>query len=202
MLDQEPWDGDLVKARQPAVVVILVLMLLVGLLTAAATFAHWSYRYSPGLGHESVLLREYNPRLVIESLAVEDNPIRLSGQVGSGAGRNFVTNERKINPMFAIRTDMRPQLMAALNEDVIVQLVRHGGTILSRSGDPQAGFRLTYRDGTSVGTVTLLPFADDNQSNQGGALPEGTRAVRAEVVISEKWFPDKTTAIRASVEPR
>lgn len=189
------------KSRHPGALVLFCLM-LVGAWIGTAAIAHSFYRYSPSWEHESAFLRNYNVRPVIESFAFKDDPVGIGSGVGSSAGRKFVTIERQIRPMFAIRTDTRLPLMAALSDDLAEQLVRNGGTILSRSGDSQRGFRLAYRDGTSAGSVTLLPLEDSRAPKLGIPLPEGIQPVHAHIVISEKWFPDEAAAIQASAEPR
>jgi hypothetical protein len=188
------------KARQPAVVVLECFLLFIGLITVSNWVARtFFYRYAPSLEHESAFLRDYSVRPVIEPFAVKAVPIGLGDGIGSKAGRRFVTNERTVDPTVAIRPDMRLPLMTALYEDLCAQLIRNGATIIARRGNPQEGFHLTYRDGLSAGTITLPPLADRNRPNP---VPEGTKLVGTAIVISEKWFPNETNAIRASVEPQ
>jgi hypothetical protein len=186
------------KSRQPAVVVLECLLLLVVAVAAndwiARTFV---YRYTPSLEHESVFLRNYSPRPVLESFAVQHS-IEIADGIGSGSGRKFVTNERTIDPTFAIQADLRPSLMTALSEDLAAQLVRNGATIVAKRGGPQGEFRLSYRDGTSAGSVLSYPFTD--WLNQSGPVTAGTQKVCAHIVISEKWFPREIDAIRASTQ--
>jgi hypothetical protein len=84
-----------------------------------------------------------------------------------------VTNEGKIDAMFAIQTDMGTSLVTALSKDMAAQLTRDGATIISRSGDPASGFHFSYKDGTSVGTVTLLPLSDQARSSHNPPLAAG-----------------------------
>ena len=190
------------KARRSTVLVPISLLLLVGVIVAAEAIGHLRYRYSPSVEHESTFLRNYSPRPVIELFAFKQGPLSILDGTSSGAGWKFVTNERKIDPTFAIQTDMRTPLMTALSEDVAVQLSRDGSTIISRSGDPASGFHFSYKDGTSVGSVTLLPLSDQAWSSPNPALAEGVRVVRANIVISERWFPNEPGAVQASMELR
>ena len=188
------------KARRSTVLDPIFLLILVGVVVAAATIGHLRYRYSPSVEHESAFLRNYSPRPVMESFAVKQDPPSTADGVGSSAGGKFVTNERTIDLMFAIQADMGPALMNALNEDMAAQLARIGSTIIARSGDPARGFHFSYKDGTSVGNVTLLPLSDQARSSNHPPLAEGLKEIRASIVISEKWFPQEPGAVRASLE--
>ena len=188
------------KARRSAVLDLIFLLILVGVIAAGVAIGHLRYRYSPSVEHESAFLRYYSPRPVMESFAFKQDPPSIGDGVGSGAGGKFVTNERTIVLMFAIQTDMGPALMNALNEDMAAQLTRIGTTIISRSGDPARGFHFSYKDGTSVGNVTLLPLSDQARSSNHPPLAEGLKEIRASIVISEKWFPQESGAVRASLE--
>jgi hypothetical protein len=188
------------KARRSTVLDLIFLLILVGVIVAGAAIGQLRYRYSPSVEHESAFLRNYSPRPVMESFAFKQDPPSTADGVGSGAGGKFVTNERTIDLMFAIQTDMGPALMNALNEDMAAQLTRIGSTIISRSGDPARGFHFSCKDGTSVGNVTLLPLSDQARSSNNPPLAEGLKEIRASIVISEKWFPQEPGAVRASLE--
>jgi hypothetical protein len=188
------------KARRSTVLDLIFLLILVGVIAAGVAIGHLRYRYSPSVEHESAFLRYYSPRPVMESFAFKQDPPSIGDGVGSGAGGKFVTSERTIVLMFAIQTDMGPALMNALNEDMAAQLTRIGSTIISRSGDPARGFHFSYKDGTSVGNVTLLPLSDQARSSNNPPLAEGLKEIRASIVISEKWFPQEPGAVRASLE--
>jgi hypothetical protein len=188
------------RSRRPAVVVLECLLLLVVAVVASDWIARrFVYRYTPGLEHESLFLRNYSPRPVIESFNVQRS-IEIADGIGSSAGRKIVTNVRTISPAFAIQADCRPSLMTALSENLAAQLVRNGGNIVASGGDPQGEFRLSYRDGTSAGSVMVYPFTD--WLSQSGPMTAGTQEIRAHIVISEKWFPREIDAIRASTQPQ
>jgi hypothetical protein len=190
------------EARRSTVLVPISLLLLVGVIVAVAAIGHLRYRYSPSVEHESAFLRNYSPRPVIELFAFKQVPLSIGDGTGSVAGWKFVTNERKIDPTFAIPTDMRIPLMTALSEDMAAQLTRDGSTIISRSGDPTSGFHFSYKDATSVGSVTLSPLSDQARSSFNPPLAEGVKEVRANIGISEKWFPQEPGAVQASMEFR
>jgi hypothetical protein len=189
------------KARRSTVLNPIFFLLLVGFIVAVATIGHLQYRYSPGVEHESTFLRTYSPRPVIELFA-KQNSLSIADGIGSGAGWKFVTNRRKIEPMFAIQTDMSTPLLTALSEDMAAQFTRVGATIISRNGDPASGFHFFYKDGTSVGSVTLLPLSDQARSSLNSPLGERVKEVRANIVISEKWFAQDSDAVQASKELR
>ncbi|WP_353062033.1 hypothetical protein RBB77_12020 [Tunturibacter psychrotolerans] len=122
--------------------------------------------------------------------------------IGSGAGSKFVTNERKIDSSFSVQSNMRTPLMTALSGDVVAQLARNGATILSRRGDPASGFDFVYKDATSMGSITLLPLSDQARSSLSPTLADGVKEVRANIVISEKWFPQEPGAEKVSMDLR
>jgi hypothetical protein len=188
------------KARRSTVLVPISLLLLVGVIVAVAAIGH--LRYFPSVEHKSTFLRNYSARPVIELFAFKQGPRSIGDGTSSGAGSKFVTNERKIDLMFAIQTDMRTPLTTALSEDMAARLTREGSTITSRSGDLASGFHLFYKDGTSVGSVTLLPLSDRAWPSLNPRLAEGVKVVRASIVISEKWFPQESGAVQASMELR
>lgn len=181
---------------------VLIPICLVGVIITVAAISHLRYRYSPSVEHESTFLRNYSPRHVIESFAFKKDPLSMGDGIGSGAGSKFVTNERKIDSSFSVRSDMRTPLMTALSGDVLAQLGRDGGTIISRRGDPESGFHFVYKDATSIGNVTLFPLSDQARSSLSSTLAEGVKEVRANIVISEKWFPQEAGAEKASMEIR
>jgi hypothetical protein len=185
------------KAHRATILAPISILFLVGVIVAVAAIGHLRYRYSPGVEHESAFLRNYSPRPVIELFSFKQDPLSIGDGTSSGAGWKFVTNERKIDPTFAIRADMRTPLMTALSEDMAAQLTRNGSTIISRRGDPAGEFHFSYKDGTSVGSITLLLLSDQARSSRNASLAEGVKEVRANIVISERWFPHESGAVQA-----
>lgn len=186
------------KAHRPAFVALECLLLFAVLEIAANWIGRtFIYRYTPGPEHESVFLQNYSPRRMIQSFAVPYS-IEIGTGTGSGAGSKFVTNERTIDPTFAIQADRRPSFMTALSEDLAAQLMGNGAMIVTKKVGPQGECRLFYRDGTSAGSVVSFPLTDG--PNQMAFPTAGTRIVRAHIVISEKWFPSELDAIRATTQ--
>jgi hypothetical protein len=185
------------KAHHPASVVFECLLLLAALLVAANWIARaFFYRYTPSPEHESVFLRDYSPRPVIQTFAVPYS-IEVGSGVSSSAGSKFVTNERTVDPSFAIQADLCPSFVAAMSDDLSAQLIQAGATIVAKTVGPQGEYRLSYRDGTNAGSVVSFPLTDaPGQST----LTTGNRKVRAHIVISEKWFPKELDAIRATTQ--
>jgi hypothetical protein len=190
--------GDPMKAHKPAVVVFECVLLFVVLLVAGEWIGRtFFYLYSPSSEHESVVLREYSARPVIESIAVPYS-IEMGEGISSAAGSKFVTNERTIDSTFAVKTDHSLSFMNAMSEDVAAQFIQKGATIVAKRVGPQGEYQLAYRDGTSAGSVACFPLAD--VQSQSRLLTTGARKVRAHIVISEKWFPKEVEAIRASTQ--
>jgi hypothetical protein len=177
---------------------IEIFLLCLACCIAVSAVCGMRYRYAPGVEHESAFLRNYSPKPVIESFASNEVPLGMGDGIGSGAGWKSVTNKRTIDPMFAIRADRRTPLMTALGEDVAAQLIGNGSTIISRNGDPARGFQFSYKDGTSVGSVTLLPLTDRAGSSLHIPSEDGVKEVRASIAITEKWFARESDAAQAS----
>src|SRR5262249_49909524 len=149
---------------------------VLGVGVCIATLMYMNHRpmYSADTEHESAFLRNYggsSARAAINPFAFEDDPIGIGEGLGSTSGRHFVTYKQTINPMFSVRADMRLPLMNALSEDLAAKLANNGAAIIARSGDAQKGFRLLYRDGTSVGSVMLLPLEERQRLSGNPPLP-------------------------------
>jgi len=185
------------KGRRPAVVLFECVLLFVALLAAGEwivrTFFHL---YSPSQDHESVFLREYSPRPVIESFAAPYS-LEIGDGVSSAAGSRFVTNERTIDSTFAVKAGNSPAFMTAMSENLAAQFMRRGARIVARKVGPRGEYQLAYLDGTSAGSVSCFPLA--NEPSQSGIPASWTNRVRARIVISEKWFPTEKDAAGASI---
>lgn len=190
------------KTRLPMVLALSCVAFIGALWVANTMIAKSLYKYEPSAEHESAFLHNYNVKSVVAPFALKDDGVSVADGTGSGSGREFVTNKREIEAMLATQTDMRPSLMAALNNDLAAQLLANRAIITAKSGDPGHGFRFTYRDGTSAGTVTLSPLEKGQPNHRSLPLPEGTQSIRARIVISEKWFPAEDAAVRASAAPQ
>ncbi|MGA2350136.1 MAG: hypothetical protein ABSF70_06880 [Terracidiphilus sp.] len=172
--------------------------------------------YSPTPERESVFIRNYSALKVIGSFTSE----KYLGQGGAGGGSSegfrfgigsalpgYVANERSMEPFLTIRSNDRVPLMIALRADMVSQLIQDGAEILSNSGDPDSGFYLEYRIGKSIGSATIAPLTPKRWRERHYAdgrieyplLAAGTEDMAADISISEKWFPQESNAIRASL---
>jgi hypothetical protein len=88
--------------------------------------------------------------------------------------------------------------MNALSDNVYAQLVDNGALVISRNGDPRAGFQFKYRLGKSTGTVTLSPLSP-NLVHRNTPLPDGIADVTLKIAVAEKWFPKETDTMQASL---
>lgn len=180
---------------------ILVPVLFLGVCaTVVAIWANRSLNCFPSPDKESTFLRSYAPKQVIDGFASKEFGGQREEGMSSAAGRNFVTNDRTIVPMFAIESDQTVAMMLALKDDMSKQLRVSKAEILSESGDPQSGFRFSYRLGRNVGTATIPPVVTRNSANRGASLPDGMQDVAINIKISEKWFPTDETATQASLK--
>jgi hypothetical protein len=188
------------KMRKPVVLALSATLLLAVALTVLSVVNWYSFRYSASGGHQSAFFGAYSPSQIIKSFNAKGYEVATGSVISSAGGSKFVTNKGTFDATFAIRPDMRAPFMSTLTDDLVEQLTRNRGTIIAKSGDPQTGFHLTYRDGTSAGDVALLPLKDQASNGLNPPLPEGTQEVQEDIVISEKWFPDEKSATLASKE--
>jgi hypothetical protein len=182
------------KMRNPVVLALSAILLLAVALTVLSVVNWYSFRYSASGGHQSAFFGAYSPSQIIKSFNTKGYAIATGSGISSAGGSKVVTNKATFDASFAIRPGMRASFMSTLTDDLVEQLTRNGGTIIAKSGDPQTGFHLTYKDGTSAGNVALLPLKDQASNGLNPPLPEGTQEVHEDIVISEKWFPDDTVA--------
>jgi Protein kinase domain len=69
-------------------------------------------------------------------------------------------------------------------------------SILSETGNPRDGFRLEYKLGKSIGSLTIAPLTTTSLIQRQMPLPEGTFDMTARIEQTEKWFakePGTTT---------
>jgi hypothetical protein len=136
----------------------------------------------------SAFLRSYNPQRVLDSFKSSEDGSLMGGN-GQSAGFRFITNDREITPGFVLQNTRGPQLMNALNEDILAQLDANRVSILSHGGDPQSGFQFSYQIGQTTGTVSLSPLRPRVGIYRATPLPEGIKDVTFTILITEKWFP-------------
>jgi hypothetical protein len=136
----------------------------------------------------SVFLRNYDPKRVVDLFDSQEGS-SLSGGHGQSAGFRFIKNDREITPVFALQNTRRPQLMRALNNDILAQLTANGVSVVSHSGDPQSGFQYSYQIGRTTGTVSLSPVRPSANVHRNTPLPDGIEDTTFTITIVEKWFP-------------
>jgi hypothetical protein len=146
----------------------------------------------------SVFLSNYTPQHVIESFESSQYGSALAKSEGASAGRRFITNQREFDPYFEIQSEKRIPIMNTLSDDIYAQLVDNGALVISRNGDPHAGFQFEYRLGKSTGTVTLSPLSP-HSTQRNTPLPDGIADVTLKIAVAEKWFPKEADAMQASL---
>ncbi len=149
---------------------------------------------------ESVFLKNYNPKRVIEQFESE-LPSSYGQHSGGEAGRKFVTHRAGFEWYFAMRSEKWMPLMNALSDDVSAQLVGSGAQILSQSGDPRDGFHFEYKLGKSIGTLTISPLATTSTLlvRRRSPLPPSTVDVTARIEQTETWSPNEPGTITVSI---
>jgi hypothetical protein len=180
----------------------LSLLLLVCGTVLVAEWIEQSLWYFPTPDKPSAFLRSYAPEKIVESFASQQYCRQTGYGTSSAAGRKYVTNTRSVEPMFAIRAEDRVALLVALKSDMSAQLIRNRAEILSERGDPDSGFRFTYRLGKNLGTATIPPLTAKHWTDHDRPLPTGIEDVDFNITISEKWFPQEAATIQASLQIR
>ncbi len=191
--------------RRIALVVFSVL-LLVELAGCAFTNSQFGYWY-PTTGTKSAFIENYTSehvQTVIDAfIAMQQDTL---SQDGATAGTAFVTNERTVDPYFAVRPEMATRLIDALGDDISFQLIHDGAKVMRATGDDHNGLHLTYRLGQNVGSATVSSSVTNDRAahySSTGAMvepPEGSEYMIARIAISEKWFPNEDKAIQVSLE--
>ena len=193
------------RMRSTALAVFSAILLFL-LADWAAMSGPFGY-YSPTEETKSEFIKKYTPEHMQQVMKpfISERQDVLSGY-SAGAGKNFVTNERTIEPYIAIQPAMVAQLMAALRDDLSAQLTRDGATLISESGAYPDRIRITYRLGQNIGSALLSSSVTNSRAahyDLTGAMvepPAGTEYMIASIAISEKWFPKPEKALEASLK--
>jgi hypothetical protein len=144
---------------------------------------------SPKPENESVFLKTYTPKRVIDGFKAEAFSEMASGTSGE-AGRGFATHAADFEPTFVIQTKDWVAVVQALRDDIASTLTTQNAQILGESGNPIDGFQIRYAVGKSEGRVwvepvktlaTSLPFA----TAQSGSAKV---TVHLRIHIDEKWL--------------
>jgi hypothetical protein len=182
------------------------LLLLVAIADWAFTHRPFGYLY-PTTDTRSAFIENYTPdhvQKVIDPFIARQQ--ETSSEFGAGAGKAFVTNQRTVEPYFAIRPEMAARLIDALHDDMSFQLIHDGAKIISTTVDHDKGLHITYRLGQNVGSATVSSSVTNERASHytlTGAMvepPEGSEYMIARIAISEKWFPKEEKAVQASLQ--
>ena len=158
----------------------LLAVIAVGLVASATIRAIYQPR-----GEKSGFLENYNPESVIDRYRVVGEPANYS----RGAGDSHQKFTGSFEGHFIIESRDRSALIAALRDDVFAKLGHYGAQSLSQTGDAQEGFRIEYKLGKSVGTVTISPIEIRDTLHREQFLAKGNVEVVTQIDQAEKWNP-------------
>ncbi len=185
--------GCPMKAR-PVFVVLSIPLLIVIIFVSPRAFQNRHLVY-PTPETESVLLKNYSPRSVLEPFESKQFNSQWLGHESDAAGEGFASHDRAFWGTIAIRPENWMALMTTLNNDASTQLLREGAQILNQTGDPRDGFHLSYKFGKSYGevTISLLKIA------MSPRVPPGCVQAGVNIALTEKWFPKEPGMITARI---
>ncbi len=176
----------LAKAVMIAIGSAPVCLLLVSIVWAVVDNALTVY---PTPETQSAFLRTYTPARVFERFRSSKHCSHEGDAAGSGAGRGYATHQKEFEPFFVMQSRERAAFMAALAEDISSGLASTGAKIVAESGDTTDGYQFRYSSGKSIGSVTIEPPKDVDQSQVTGHEPlcPGEAPISIHIRIEEKW---------------
>ena len=149
----------------------------------------WVY---PTSDTESVFLKSYNPRALVQRFACgQIVPMWQGLGRGGSAGIGFVSHQGEIIADLEIDEDHWLPLMKALAADVNKQLLLGGSSRFGEGKDIAS--RFYYQDGRSLGTVTIPPLMPYDwvtaQTNSRYPRHPGCTPVVLSIYIDEVFVP-------------
>jgi hypothetical protein len=164
---------------------------LVGILILGATLTAYEidrprYVY-PTPETQSAFLKSYTATPVVDRFKAKQG-FSSQRSADSAAGRKFVTHHSEEEQYFVIESELKPTLIAAMNDDIAKKLVRQGAQIVGQT-DSQSGFEVRYELGKSKGVVALDPLQNVDPRIVMGSIPvpTGNEALILRVRIAETW---------------
>jgi hypothetical protein len=147
----------------------------------------------------SAFLKTYTPNTVIKTF---QSP---GWYGGSGASDNphageHATFQKMFDARFAMRSEDRKALTAALHQGIVDEVRDAGGWVYDTTGDDAVGYRLRYVDGKSIGTISVGPALELDPDHLGGLyadrprkesllnLSPGEIPVEVTISIEEIWM--------------
>ncbi len=174
-------------------------LVLVGL-GAVALVSGWvqAHTFYPSPQNESAFLKSYSPQPVVDQFKCTDCFAQALGGTSAAAGREFVRRTVNYDWTFALRQEQQLDLMTALRTDLLERLNANGAQVLRQTANAHEGFRLEYSCGKNVGIISILPV-DILQPKGAGKLKPKLEQVTLHIVIDERWYPQRTAALEASI---
>jgi hypothetical protein len=123
-----------------------------------------------------------------------------SGASDEAAAGEHATFRKMFDARFAMRSEDRKALTAALYQDIVDEVRNVGGWVYDTTGDDAVGYRLRYVDGKSIGTISLGPALELDPGHLGGLyadkprkeslrnLSPGEIPVEVTISIEEIWM--------------
>jgi hypothetical protein len=164
-------------------------LFIVGLIVLQVGFMiHQARLVYPRPETQSTFFKNYSPAKTIEAFDLKQGSSNGEG-LGSSAGHEFVSHERKIYFQFFVNAQQRDALAAALAQDVSAQLLRSGATIVATEYTADGSVAFRYVSGHTQGEAVVEPIKTGGRDYPLPFKPQADRPeVMARVNIEEKWY--------------
>lgn len=160
----------------------------VGLLVfwGISTIAHARYVY-PTPETQSDFLKTYSP-IDMVNLFKEKYSSHASTSGESIAGYRFVTHRADRQEYFVVKTEAKPALVSAIQDDISTQLLKVGARITAQT-QTASGIEIRYEVGNTRGLVSITaPEGVDPRTVAGPlGICADEAAIKLRVRIAETW---------------
>jgi hypothetical protein len=157
-------------------------------LAALLVWAEWtnSHRIVPGPQNQSSFLKSYDPEQVIKTFRYPGEGSGGGHNSGASSGVGSVHHTAGFDPYFTIQSSRKPDLLTALNEDVLRRLALADARLVRKSVESDGGFRYEYASGNSVGSISVHP-PSSGIVHRNMPLPAGLEDITVDIQLEETW---------------
>jgi hypothetical protein len=157
-------------------------------LAALFIWAEWtnSHRVVPGPQNQSSFLKSYDPEEVIKTFRYPGEGFGSRHNSGASSGVDSVHHTARFDPDFTIQSSRKPELLTALNEDLLRRLALTDASLLRKSVERDGGFRYEYASGNSVGSISVHP-PSQGIVRRNTPLPATLEDITVDIQLEETW---------------
>jgi hypothetical protein len=160
---------------------ILLVAACIALLVASSLPRHTVYARPET---QSAFLKSYNPESVIKAFACNGGYSWSIGKSDS-PGDDYAVHQETFHGEFEVEATDQTRLVAAVNNDVAVQLARNGARHFGGGGGTDQGFQFNYQVGKSLGVVIVAPLRSRTSERSVTGLP-----MALDIYVNETWLPN------------